>query len=553
LQKGFDQFLREHKYLLDEIETSNSSRRFPLWIPDLSNERAIDTAWIDIPSDFADKGLAKISLPEKYILKIPHIENHGNLCIDGDPGPLSGCSPEERIEQIIDLFYSSFIEPWSRGDLDDHFAKEAMNYWAIHYSRYLTSTQPVVKIYTTDHKVDLPRVYKSPYIESIRIVIAGNDSSIRNRYVNAISCGSNISSVMVCEIPISFPFTPETWPKNLKDIQRLIKAKLGSIDADKYLESVGRKKRSIHKIVVFRAADCSFGYLLPDGPALKIKKGYSNKSFPSKRLIPLKVERLDVSWTTGRDQHPEYLDRQQKHALIIGAGALGSPVAEQLAKSGIGKLTLVDGDTLNSANIGRHTLGADSIGFYKVERLAESIAVRWVSCDAHGFSMSIQQWLKNHTLRNIDIILDLTGEPSVRLIVNQERKKYKVNLLIGWMEPYAASAHACILPTDNFWITDNIDRLNSLNVVDWPNEVIVNEPACSSSFQCYTSASASHAVALITEAALDVIDLKVVHPIVRHWIRGQNYLDKCYPGLKLKQWASFARDYDGIITEFDFE
>ena len=533
--------------------SSDTSRRFPLVIPDLAEGRSIDTAWVEIPRDFSEGALAKISLPKKYILKIPHVEASGNLCIDGDPGPLCGSSPEARIDQLIDLFYSSFIEPWSRGELDPHFAEEAMNYWAINCSRCFTSNQPVVKIYTTNQERSKPNIYKSPFIQSKRVVIAGDDASMRNRCVNSLSNGSTLSTVMVAEIPISFPFTPENWPKNVRDIQRLVTAKIGSDEACKFFESVGRRNRDIHRVVVFRGKGCAFGYLLPGGPHSKIKKGNSLKSYPSNSLVPLHVERLDVSWTTGRDQHPESVDRQQKHVLVVGAGALGGPVSEQLAKAGVGKLTLIDDDILSAANIGRHTLGINSIGSSKVYQLAESISVRWASCNAIGFSMSIQKWLKTNTLKGVDIILDLTGEPSVRQRIDKERKNSNVDLVIAWMEPYVASAHVCLLPTGNFWVTETVDRLESLNAVDWPDEVMTNEPACSSSFQSYTSTAATYAVALTAEAALDLIDYRVTHPIVRHWIRGQKYLDKCYSGLVLRDWAEFARDFDGIIKEFDLD
>ncbi|MBA5608047.1 HesA/MoeB/ThiF family protein [Duganella sp. FT3S] len=43
----------------------------------------------------------------------------------------------------------------------------------------------------------------------------------------------------------------------------------------------------------------------------------------------------------------------QAHALVIGAGGLGSPAAMYLASSGVGKLTLVDNDTVDLTNLQR--------------------------------------------------------------------------------------------------------------------------------------------------------------------------------------------------------
>ena len=58
----------------------------------------------------------------------------------------------------------------------------------------------------------------------------------------------------------------------------------------------------------------------------------------------------------------------------IGAGALGSPVLTNLARSGYGRLTIVDGDVLHPHNLARHTLGASYVGWYKAEALAAELS-----------------------------------------------------------------------------------------------------------------------------------------------------------------------------------
>ena len=52
----------------------------------------------------------------------------------------------------------------------------------------------------------------------------------------------------------------------------------------------------------------------------------------------------------GIDAQQRWLDA---HALIIGAGGLGSPVALYLAASGVGRITLCDADDVDLTNLQR--------------------------------------------------------------------------------------------------------------------------------------------------------------------------------------------------------
>lgn len=45
--------------------------------------------------------------------------------------------------------------------------------------------------------------------------------------------------------------------------------------------------------------------------------------------------------------------------IVFGTGGVGSSAAESLARSGIGKLTLVDSDTVDITNINRQLLAVD--------------------------------------------------------------------------------------------------------------------------------------------------------------------------------------------------
>lgn len=70
---------------------------------------------------------------------------------------------------------------------------------------------------------------------------------------------------------------------------------------------------------------------------------------------------------------PELQGLEDKHVCLVGAGMLGSPIALQLARAGVGKLSIVDHDYVELATIIRYGLGAQYAGRPKVEALRDYI------------------------------------------------------------------------------------------------------------------------------------------------------------------------------------
>jgi molybdopterin/thiamine biosynthesis adenylyltransferase len=65
----------------------------------------------------------------------------------------------------------------------------------------------------------------------------------------------------------------------------------------------------------------------------------------------------------------------QAHALIVGVGGLGNPVAQLLAAAGVGTLTLVDADRVDLTNLQRQTLfDMGAIGEAKVDAARARLA-----------------------------------------------------------------------------------------------------------------------------------------------------------------------------------
>ena len=65
---------------------------------------------------------------------------------------------------------------------------------------------------------------------------------------------------------------------------------------------------------------------------------------------------------------------ENSHVGIAGAGGLGSNCAVMLIRSGIGKVTIIDGDVVEEKNLNRQHYFPKHIGMPKVEALAEQLS-----------------------------------------------------------------------------------------------------------------------------------------------------------------------------------
>ena len=90
----------------------------------------------------------------------------------------------------------------------------------------------------------------------------------------------------------------------------------------------------------------------------------------SVRIKPYDTVNRLFSRNTGLLESSDMLD---KRAVLVGCGSVGSFVAMELARSGVGKFVLCDTDTLEIHNICRHQCGFDDLGRYKVDAVKDKI------------------------------------------------------------------------------------------------------------------------------------------------------------------------------------
>lgn len=110
-----------------------------------------------------------------------------------------------------------------------------------------------------------------------------------------------------------------------------------------------------------------------------------------------------------------------KRVLVVGVGSGGSVIAVELAKAGVGSLTLVDHDRLEVANIVRHICGLSDLGRFKTKAVRDQILDKNPSADVETFEDECDwQWLSKlkELVRRADLVFCCTDNRPSRILVN---------------------------------------------------------------------------------------------------------------------------------------
>jgi molybdopterin-synthase adenylyltransferase len=130
------------------------------------------------------------------------------------------------------------------------------------------------------------------------------------------------------------------------------------------------------------------------------------------------------------------IEGQQKllaaHALVIGAGGLGSPAAFYLASAGIGKITLVDNDTVDLTNLQRQILhSSDRIGQPKADSGKRTLAQLNPEVEVVALAERASGERLSELVSAASVVLDCSDNFATRHAVNRACVAHKVPLVSG--------------------------------------------------------------------------------------------------------------------------
>jgi molybdopterin/thiamine biosynthesis adenylyltransferase len=149
------------------------------------------------------------------------------------------------------------------------------------------------------------------------------------------------------------------------------------------------------------------------------------------------------------------------HALVIGAGGLGSPAALYLASSGVGRITLVDDDVVDLTNLQRQIMHATArVGQPKAESGKQALMELNPEIDVVALRERAGPARLLELARSASVVLDCSDNFATRHAVNRACVAAGVPLVAGAVirfdgqisvfDPRAPGSpcYACLFPED---------------------------------------------------------------------------------------------------------
>ena len=203
---------------------------------------------------------------------------------------------------------------------------------------------------------------------------------------------------------------------------------------------------------------------------------------------------------------------------IVGIGAIGSLLADQLCRCGIGKLLLVDSERLRPGNTIRHLVDLDSVGQYKTAAVARHLQVIGLSPSTGLVPLELALSTPDqatHLFEAADLVVDATGNPTTSALLIGGANIHQKPLLVTYLQRDGDVARL-----ERYPLGEGEDQEPPVP----PGTVVrdvVRESGCGDPISPAPPSSASVAAGLASLAAADVLLGRDVPPALTHVLRPQ--------------------------------
>lgn len=422
--------------------------------------------------DIACNSTALTKLPDislrqpRYLLA--HVSYNGVICVNDGQGLSLDTERREDIVAYTVMAAYDLLEKWASDEIAGQveFYNELEGYWlglpdscrsraAMEVdgkdrlvSVYMNSKRSPQKWYFTERDVPAPAEF---FIKDL--------SPQRALYVHL-------------DKPIAPPANPAKLDTSFIEA---VYAKLSPSQLDLWAKLFGPSKNGPKRIALLVSVPRAAGGYSLIGMAFGAHRG----SIDTRAAVtPLTVRRHTITYM--RERGGASMELLGKHVAVLGCGAVGSVVADALAASGVGHLTLVDHDDYTEDNVFRHVLDRMWIDAPKVIGLKYELERKYPGIKITEVPNTAQDWLKKCNLKDLDGVVLAFGLPTLersfcRALRNTEKM---LPVLFTWLEPLDLGGHSVLIWSKSEGCLDCLYRDDEGQVVLYPRTsfLVPNQP-----------------------------------------------------------------------------
>ena len=499
----------------------------------------------------------------------PHVESDGILCLLPN---MAECDPDDPCAVAENLLSRSvrLVEELLEGSIiEQDFRDEFLTYWAYESNEDGTSFYSLLTPGPPSRAV---RAWRGKGLE-----IIGEDARtlaqwVRHRFGDEVHTTTEEAAF----IWLPRPPLPSDYPKTASDLRTLAvatgreaaemlgQAALG--EPDQLVAVLGALGRGGPGLIAVKTRNPKFLSSGPWSATEPLYKGFRpgrvpkslllDRYFGTGSVVRSSVQRADPNWVHGRGRDPRTVKLLSSTVVIAGCGSVGAPVVCTLAQAGTGRIVLVDHDALSWPNVGRHPLGASSVGCNKAQSLAARLQADFPHLQIESRACYLQDFQRSDLklLEAADLIIAATGDWGAECALNRWHVEQgrPSPILYCWTEAHACAGHAVAIGREGGCFQCHIGRTGSpsFKVVEWPDggDASQEEPACGAHYHPYGPVELGYVTAMISDVALDCLLSPPTRSVSRIFATSQRRVDEV-GGRWSDQWlVEHGGDDSGMRT-----
>ncbi|MFZ5969395.1 MAG: ThiF family adenylyltransferase [Bacillota bacterium] len=406
-----------------------------------------------IPIDW-DRKLIDVFIENYREFKyIPHLDSKGSICLFDLEGVLIDKNFVGLLNQTLQRVEKVLWKGLNGLNKED-FIEEFEAYWGrLPNTKILKSmihtSKDVKLIKYADNKKTVKKKKNDKFVDLLRK--QNQYSLVSSDLENDFSLYKDMNNVkngVYIFIDTEDYIYPPDWRKKLDIgyINNLLNHK--SLDKDKLIRNIS--KCTCDLVLIFNIKqpnDCTnmLGVIIKRYSIVTASAEF--KIHSQEDLIPCWVIRCDKEFLVNRGG--ALTDICNKRVLVVGCGSIGGYLINELIKTGINNITVVDGDRLKEENIYRHLLGMEYVNEYKAKAIVDYINKNIPNINISSREDNIEDVIHDGSisLSEYDLIISAVGNHNVNRWLNEfiHVNSIETSVVYLWNEVLGIGNHAAII------------------------------------------------------------------------------------------------------------